>query len=94
MKALLIKADGTAPENVELENFAAIKKSIGGGHVCIAEINPSTEEDFDMLCCDEDGLAKELPFNLKATNKANWPYPIVGDVVICRSADFFAITND
>ena len=94
MKAQLYKADSETAENVTLDSFAAIKKAIGGGHVCIAEIHPPTEDGFDMLCCDEDGLAKELPFNLKATNKANWPYPIVGDVVICRSDDFFAITSD
>lgn len=90
MKALLFKPDNDAPESVELQNFAAIKKAIGGGHVCIAEIYPPTEEGFDLLCCDEDGEAKNMVINNSATHAASWPYPLLGAVVVCKRSDFMA----
>lgn len=66
-------------------------QSIVGGYVEVVNL-----QDGRLLLCDEDGRAKDKPFNKKATeelhkalgvltaNRLGWYCGIVGDVLVCN----------
>ena len=83
----IIKTDGTEvpikPENGRHFELKEIQTHVGG----YIELVRTKDEGKDcLMVCDEDGIAKRLPQNPKATQfylKAGGDTPIFGNVVIC-----------
>ena len=82
--AQLTKATGEQefihPKNGKTFILDEIQGYVGGNFQHVPLMNPFSE--FDVMLCDEDGIANKKQINIYATILAH--QPILGDVMTCR----------
>ena len=68
------------PKNGKTFVLDEIQGYVGGNFQHVPLMNPFSE--FDVMLCDEDGIAHKKQINIYATILAH--QPILGDVITCR----------
>lgn len=81
----IIQPDGTTTlterDPSDRPSLKELQAAVGGG---LIEAVDAMMGDGTVAYANEEGLLRGMQPNPKATREVNWPYPIVGPVVILR----------